>query len=77
MLLRLQKYDYTIQYIPRQNMVLADRLSRFPSPHHNLQIPLHQNIHALKFNSDRLHIVKGAIERDPIHSTVYRMTLNG
>ena len=31
MLLRLQKYDYMIQYIPGKNMVLADRLSRFPS----------------------------------------------
>ena len=58
-------------------MVLADRLSRFPSPCDNLPIELHQNIHALNFNSDRLHIVKGAIERDPTHSAVYRMTLNG
>ena len=49
MLLRLQKYDYTIQYVPGQNMVLADRLSRFPSPCDNLPIELHQNIHALKF----------------------------
>ena len=32
MLLRIQKYDYTIKYIPRKNMALADRLSRFPSP---------------------------------------------
>ena len=58
-------------------MVLADWLSRFPSPHDNLPIELHQNIHALNFNSDRLLIVKGTIERDPIHSAVYRMTLNG
>ena len=31
MLLRLQKYDYTIQYIPGKDMVLTGRLSRFPS----------------------------------------------
>ena len=30
-LLRLQKYDYTIQYIPGKNIFLADRISRFPS----------------------------------------------
>ena len=35
MLLRLQKYDYTIQYIPGKDMVLADRLSRFPSCKNN------------------------------------------
>ena len=77
MLLRLQQYDYTIQYIPGQNMVLADRLSRFPSPRENLPIELHQNIYALNFHPDRLLIIKGAIERDPILSAVYRVTLNG
>ena len=63
--------------MPEQNMVLADRLSRFPSPCNNLPIELHQSIHGLNVNSDRLFIVKRAIERDPIHSAVYRMTLNG
>ena len=77
MLLRLQQYDYTIQYIPSQNMVLADRLSRFPSPCKNLPIELHKNIHALNFHSDRLLIIQGAIERDPVLSAVCRVTLNG
>ena len=58
-------------------MVLADRLSRFPSPRENLPIELHQNIHALNFHPDRLLIIKGAIECDPILSAVYRVTLNG
>ena len=77
MLLCLQKYDYTIQYIPGQNMVLPDRLSRFPSPCNNLPTELHQNIHALNFHPDRLLIIQGAIEHDPIHLAVYRMTFNG
>ena len=67
----------TIQYIPGQNMVLADRLSRFPSPHDNLPTELHQNIHTLNFHPDRLLIIQGAIEHDPVHLAVYRMTLNG
>ena len=58
-------------------MVLADRLSRFPSPCNNLPIELHQNIHALNFHPDRLLIIQGAIEHDPIHLAVYRMILNG
>ena len=57
-------------------MVLADRLPRFPSPRNNLPIELHQNIQAFNFNSDRLHVIKGTIETDPIHSVVYRMILN-
>ena len=72
MLLRLQKYDYTIVYKPGKEMVLADHLSRFPSRKEYMPIELHQNIHNVHFEP-----VRGAIERDPIHSTVYRLTLNG
>ena len=42
-----------------------------------MPIELHQNIHNVHFEPDRLNIVRGAIERDPIHSTMYRLTLNG
>ena len=77
MLLRLHKYAYTMQYISGKEMVLADRLSRFPSCKNNTPIELHQNIQTINFNSDHLNIIKGATERDPIHPTVYRLTLNG
>ena len=42
-----------------------------------MPIELHQNIHSIQLDPDRLNIVRGAIERDPIHSTVCRLTLNG
>ena len=29
------------------------------------------------FNSDHLNLIRGAIERDTVHATVYRLTLNG
>ena len=76
MLLRLQKYDYTIQYIPGKDMVLADRLSRFPSHKNNTPIELHQNIQTLNLNHNHFNIIEGSIERDPVHSTVHRLTLN-
>ena len=41
-----------------------------------MPIELHQNIHNVHFEPDRLNIVRGAIERDPIHRTIYRLTLN-
>ena len=44
MLLRLQKYDYNIIYKPGKEVILADRLSRFPSRSENLLIELHHNI---------------------------------
>ena len=58
-------------------MVLADCLSQFPSRKQNMPIELHHNIHNRHFASDKLNIVRGAVERDPIHSPVYRLTLNG
>ena len=58
-------------------MVLADRLSRFPLHTENSPIILHHNIYTIKFNSECLNIITGATERDPIHSTLYRLTLNG
>ena len=42
-----------------------------------MPIELHQNIHNVHFAPDKLNIFRGAVERDPIHSTVYRLTLNG
>ena len=77
MLLHLQNYDYTIVYRPWREMVLADCLSQFPSRKEYMPIELHQNIHNMHFEPDRLNIVRGTIERDPIHSTIYRLTLNG
>ena len=58
-------------------MILADRLSRFRSNKVNMPIELHQNIQHVTFTTDRINIIRGSIERDPILSTVYRLTLNG
>ena len=77
MLLKLQKYDYTIQYVSGKDMFLADRLSHFPSCSNISPIVLHHNIQTINFNSEHLNIIKGATEKDPILSTIYRLTLNG
>ena len=39
MLLHMQKYNYTIQYKPDNDIVLADCLSHFPSHYNYLSIP--------------------------------------
>ena len=58
-------------------MILADRLSRFPSWRENAPIELHQNIQHLTFTPGKINIIRAAVERDPIFSTVYHITLNG
>ena len=77
MLLCLQRYDYTLIYKPGTEIILANRLSRFPSRKENIPIELHQNIQHLAFTSDKINILRGSVETDPILSTVYHLTLNG
>ena len=73
----LQKYDYTTQYKPEKERILGDYLSQFPSRKKSMPIKLHENIHNIYFTPDKLNIVRGAVDRDPIHSTVYSLTLDG
>ena len=77
MLLRLQRYIYTIVYKPSKEIVLADRLSRFPSRKDYLPIELHQDIQHVNFTPDRVNIIRGATERDPIYNTIYCTILSG
>ena len=77
MLLHMQKYDFTIVYKPGKDMVLADRLSRFPSHTNYLPIPLAHNIQHVQLSTAELDVIQGAVERDPVYSTVYRLTLRG
>ena len=42
-----------------------------------MPIELQQNVHHIHFTQDKLNIVRGAVEKDPIHSIMYRLTLNG
>ena len=77
MLLRLQKYDYNIIYKPRNEMILADSLGRFPSRSENLLIELHHNIQHVTFTHDKVNIIRGTTERDPILYAIYCITLNG
>ena len=55
-------------------MVLADRLSRFPSRSENLPIELHHNIQHVTFTPDKINIIRVATEREPILYTVLHKT---
>ena len=79
MLLRLQQYDLTITYRPGKEMLLADALSRLPSKT-DTEIQLDLRVDAISLSAfNRSHLTKIAAEtqKDPILSTVHRLTLNG
>ena len=75
MLLCMQKYDYTIQYKPGKELVLAHHLSCFPSLKESLLIPIHHNIQHVQLSNDELDTIWGAIEHDLVYSTLYCLTL--
>ena len=71
MLICLQKYNFTIQYRPSKDIVLADF-----SPAKKIS-PLNYNMQDIHFSNDRLNMIRGAIECDPKHETVYCSSLTG
>ena len=77
MLLHMQKYNYTIQYNPSKEMVLADHLSHFPSHKKSLPIPIAQNIQHIQLSTAKLHAIQDFIECDLAYSTLYNLTLRG
>ena len=57
MLLHMQKYDYTIQYKPGKEIVLANHLSHFPSCKHSLAILIAQNIQHIHLSNSELDFI--------------------
>ena len=65
MFLLMQKYDYTIQYKPGKEMVLANHLSHFPSHSNSLPIPIVQNVQNVQLSNTELDIIRGLVECEP------------
>ena len=79
MLLRLQQYNMAIMYRPGKEMLLADALSHLPS-RMDTEIKLNLRFNAISmpnFTRSRLTKIASKTQRDPILSTVRRLTLNG
>ena len=56
-LLHMQKYNYTIQYKPGEDMVLANHLSHFPFHINSLPIPITQNVQHVWLSNAELDII--------------------
>ena len=73
----VQKYNYTIQYKPSKEMVLADHLSCFPSCSNSISIPIVQNVQHVQLPYAELDVIRGSIECDLVYSTLFHLTLRG
>ena len=58
-------------------MLLANCLSRFPSPSNYLPILIAHNVQHVQLSSAELDIIWGSVECNPVHSTVCHLTLRG
>ena len=76
MLLRLQPFDCNIKYEPGKEMLLADALSRLPSPA-NTTIELDMRIDHHGFTTNWIRQIEAETSTNPILSIVYNFTLDG
>ena len=65
MLLRLQQYDFQIEYKPGKDMTLADTLSRLPSPGNKETIDLDMTIGQVRFSASKVKQLQEESKKDP------------
>ena len=66
MIIKLQGYQMRIEYIPGQEMILADTLSRLPSTENTDTIDLDIRIDLVRFRSERLNEIRKETKADPV-----------
>ena len=76
MLLRLQNYNVHIKYKPGSQMLLADGLSRLPSPN-NTHIDLDINIHFAQFTTEKVSETRRATTADPVMTALQQTITKG
>ena len=77
MLLRLQKYDYEIQYKPASQMILADSLSRLPKKKKEAAINLDVTVCFVQFSTQRLDELREATRQDAELSQLMKYIFQG
>ena len=65
MIIKLQGYQIQIEYIPGQEMTLADTLSRLPSTENTNTIDLDIRVDLVRFRSERLNEIRKETKADP------------
>lgn len=77
MLLRLQRYDYSIQYRPGKDMVLADSLSRLKLSTEHDEINLDLQVCFVQFSQQKLQEIKTATREDQELQQLLSLIISG
>ena len=66
MLLKLQGYNFKLEYQPGKELVVADTLSRLPNSTEHETIDLDVHVDHVRFQTDRLNNIRESTQNDPI-----------
>ena len=77
MLLRLQRYDYQLEYRPGKDMTLPDSLSRHPINQAHPHVDLDVQVCFVQFSQSRLSELREATATDQALSELMRYTVSG
>ena len=80
MMMRLQKYDINLIYVPRKNLLLADTLSRAYRPTTGGRHDDFEHVHALQYMAmpdSRLEAIRVATEADQVMTALKQIILKG
>lgn len=77
MLLRLQKYDYEIQYKPGSEVILADSLSRLPKKMKEAEIGFDVAVCFVQFSTQRLAELREETRQDAVLSCLMKYIAQG
>ena len=80
MMMRLQKYDINLIYVPGKNLLLADTLSRAYRPTTDGRHDDFEHVHALQYmamTDSRLEVIRVATEADQVMTALKQIILKG
>ena len=80
MMMRLQKYDINLIYVPGKNLLLADTLSRAYRPTTDGRHDDFEHVHALQYmamTDSRLEAIRVATEADQVMTALKQIILKG
>ena len=66
MLLKLQGYNFKLEYQPGKELVVADTLSRLPNSTEHETIDLDVRVDRVRFQTDHLNSIRESTQNDPI-----------
>ena len=77
LLLKLQGYNYTLEYLKGSEMTIADTLSRLPNEKESQTIDLDIRVDHVKFSTDRVESIRAGTKADPMLQELTNIVLTG